>query len=84
VSFRERLIATLSDRGPCRPSDLDEALLGRLFLPGIGGALPPYGDDLGDLAEAGIVRWYRSDKGDVWYELVAHPAQTPQAEGQRK
>jgi hypothetical protein len=69
--YRDKLLEALAS-GPKKPSDLDQVLLGRLFVEGIiPGVLPPYADELGQLVRQGNVRWCFADNGDVWYELNA-------------
>lgn len=67
MTYRDQLLEQLST-GPKRPSDLDEALLGEMFIPGLIGKLPPYADELGALINEGIVNWSRADNDIVWYE----------------
>lgn len=68
--YRERLLQSLA-LGKIRTGDIDEAVLGGIYMPGLFGFFAPYAGDLGALIAEGLVKWWIEDNGDVWYELTA-------------
>ena len=72
--MKSKLIRALKD-GPLRTGDLDEAMLGFVFLPGFSGVLAPYGLALAELISEHRVVWWIADDSDVWYSLRPKPWQ---------
>ena len=67
-TYQQKILDRLA-LGKARPSELDEACLGNVFMD-FSDQLPPYAGDLQDLIDDGTVVWWEGDMGIIYYELA--------------